>query len=79
MSRKYITVKVSSHNEELLTKFIRLCKTMGYLSGVGSTRDIHLWVDGDGSADLDFDFGKLDVDGIKLPPEKSDGYHIDFE
>jgi hypothetical protein len=65
--RRYIDIRVSSGNDEDLSSFIQLCKTVAYLSSVGASRDIRVSVDGDGSADLAFDFGETDADAIEIP------------
>ena len=65
--RHHIDVRVSARNEGDLADFIQLCKTVQLLGRVGASRDIRVAVDGDGSADLLFDFGETVVDGVETP------------
>lgn len=64
--RRYVDVRVSG-NEADLAAFLQLCKTVGALCSVGATRNILVAVDGDGSADLRFDFGETDVEDVEVP------------
>lgn len=72
--RHYVDVRVTAPNEGDLAAFIQLCKTIEALGKIGASRDIRVPVDGDGSADLRFDFGDTDVDDVQVP-----GVDNDFE
>lgn len=65
--RHHVDVRVSASNAGDLSAFIALCKTIESLGHVGASRDIRLAVDGDGSADLRFDFGDTDVADVEVP------------
>jgi hypothetical protein len=66
-NRVYIDVRASAGDDNDLSRFIQLCKTIEYLSSVGASRDIRVPVDGDGSASLKFDFGDTDVNDVEVP------------
>lgn len=63
----YVDVRVTARNASDLAAFIQLCKTIENLGKIGASRDIRVLVDGDGSADLRFDFGDTDTDAVELP------------
>lgn len=66
-SGSYIEARVTARNDGDLARFIQLCKTIEHLGQVGASRDIRVPVDGDGSADLRFDFGDTDTGQVELP------------
>lgn len=62
-----LKISITSCNIRQLAQFIGLCKIIEQLGAVGASRTIKLWVDGDGSARLRFDFGETDVSGVEIP------------
>ncbi|MGH3783155.1 MAG: hypothetical protein ACRDZY_08365 [Acidimicrobiales bacterium] len=67
-----VEVRVTARNDADLARFIQLCKTIQLLGQVGASRDIRVSVDGDGSADLRFDFGDTNVDAVQVPDIDTD-------
>jgi hypothetical protein len=65
MSKMHLDIRVVGNKEEL-SAFVGLCKVIQYLGRSGSSRDIKLSVDGDGS-------GRLSFYGIM-----SEGKFVDF-
>ncbi|MFW6310861.1 MAG: hypothetical protein ACOC1K_01355 [Nanoarchaeota archaeon] len=57
---KWVTNLRVSGNKEYLGEFLLFCKKLEYLCNVGLSREIKLYVNGDGSADLNFDFGSIE-------------------
>tara|TARA_R110002167_G_scaffold55962_4_gene158987 strand:+ start:12079 stop:12345 length:267 start_codon:yes stop_codon:yes gene_type:complete len=51
--KQYVDIRVRGHEEELI-EFIQLLKTITTCGVYGSSRDITVSVDGDGSGYLDF-------------------------
>jgi hypothetical protein len=68
-SKQYIEIKVTGNSEDL-SAFIELCKKIEYLCNVGASREIPVYVDGDGSASLQFDFKDTKVEFDKKQFEK---------
>jgi hypothetical protein len=64
IERKSITITVSSAYYQDLSEFVCLLKTIQRCCSDGASRDFKLNVDGDGSADMKFDFGEIDTSGI---------------
>lgn len=60
MERYFVDVKISGNKDDL-ESFILLCKKLKYLCSVGASRTIPVAVDGDGSANLKFDFKNIKV------------------
>lgn len=78
MKKYYANIKVSG-NETDLGDFLLLCKKIEYLCRVGASRTIPVVIDGDGSADLQFDFGDIEVniDELKLERELDSGENLE--
>jgi hypothetical protein len=60
----YVDVRAVSRDPGDLAAFAQLCQTIARCCSAGASRDITVFVDGDGSADLRFDFGDSDVSGV---------------
>jgi len=69
MKKYYIDIKVTGNKTDL-KDFLLLCKKIEYLCIVGSSTEIPLHVDGDGSGDLRFDFKGIEVEIDKEKMEK---------
>jgi hypothetical protein len=61
---KTLSVTVTAP-EDQLSSFVHLCKTIQYLCSIGSSRTVEIPVDGDGNADMRFDFGETDISEIE--------------
>ena len=55
MEKKLLRVEIEGYEDQLekLAYFLRI---VDYLGGVGASRTLHLWVDGDGAARLNVNF-----------------------
>ncbi|MBW3545392.1 MAG: hypothetical protein KY428_07310 [Bacteroidetes bacterium] len=71
MDKKYIDIRVEG-NEDNLKEFIKMCGMFQYLGGIGSSREMTIFVDGDGSARFNFE-----IAGNKIPAEKLVSQDID--
>ena len=60
MTRYYADIRVSGNKEDL-KDFLLLCRKIEYLCSVGASRKLEVYIDGDGSANLRFDFGDVEV------------------
>lgn len=56
--KKVMNVKISGYEDQLWQLAIFLRK-IEYLGNVGSSRTLHLWVDGDGAARIKCEFPEL--------------------
>lgn len=54
---------------EQLAAFAQMCKTIERLCLIGGSRTVQVHVDGDGSANMRFDFGGVDVEEIEFPSQ----------
>jgi len=66
MEKKTISLTVTAPPDQL-GSFVQLCKTIQALCTLGASRTVVVAVDGDGSGNMQFDFGDLDHSGVQLP------------
>ena len=67
----YLNIKVTSQDDNDLNTFSQFLRTAEHCCCIGASRRLVLVVDGDGSANLHFDFGETDVS--ELTPRDVDG------
>ena len=70
MAKRSVVLKIYGEDKQII-QFLELCKKMEYMGNIGSSREIPLFVDGDGIGRLRFDCGnfKADIDKQKFQKE----------
>ena len=65
---KYVDLRVITRCDSELAQFLKLCQKIQYLGQIGSSREIKVIVDGDGSGRVNFEL--LDEKGtpVAIPP-----------
>ena len=76
--RYYVDLRVTGNKIDL-GDFLLLCRKIEYLCNVGASRELKVVVDGDGSADLQFDFKGVKVNIDKKDFEKQIGSGKDLK
>ena len=80
MAKGYINIRVEGYSEEI-RKFVHLCKCIQGLGKTGSSGDILISVDGDGSGTLNFSLFNesetMELESINIS-EKPQPYKIDI-
>lgn len=71
-----LTITATSRHPEHLRDLVKAFKAIQSLCAIGHTATVSLHVDGDGPADLRFDYGDTDVASIEPPAEERGVTHI---
>lgn len=75
------TYEVSSHYPHMLDEFEKALRTIEYCSSIGASRNIVLFIDGDGRTDFEFKRvdEKVDLQELDNMHDKLDKNEINFE